>query len=214
MNSRQEPPEKTLQLTRRQRQAQQTRTEILDAARRLFMKQGFTSTTINEIASEADVAVQTIYSSVGPKADLLIELLGLAVPTAEIAAMEQRRDEATDPLQITQIGVRLQRQLMERAGDIIRLFADAAPADPEVRAVWEYYAARSRARIACSMHRLAELGGLAPGLDVETAADIAFVLIHPKAYFEFQDLGWSHDQIERWLLNITTKALIDPKLVN
>ena len=201
-------------LTRRQRQAQQTRTEILNAARRLFVEQGYAATTINDIAATADVAVQTIYSSVGSKAELLIELLKLARHSAEIPAMDRRRDDATAPLQLATIGARLHRQLMERAGDILRLLAEAAPADPDVRTVWDRTMQSSRSGAHEAMKRLAELGGLAPGLDVETATDIAFVLGHPKLYLELQDLGWSHDQIERWLVEITTKALIDSGLLD
>ena len=130
MSDRQDATAQPEKLTRRQRQAQQTRTEILNAARRLFVEQGYAATTINDIAAAADVAVQTIYSSVGSKAELLIELLELARQSAEIPAMDQRTSEATDPLELAAIGARLRRQLMERAGDIIRLLAEAAPRRP------------------------------------------------------------------------------------
>ena len=52
---------------------------------------------------------------------------------------------------------------MERAGDIIRLLAEAAPADPDVRAVWERAMRGSRAGAHEAMKRLAELGGWHPG---------------------------------------------------
>ena len=54
-------------LDRRERMAQQTRGEILTAARRLFAERGYTATSINDIAQEADVAVQTIYARLGSK---------------------------------------------------------------------------------------------------------------------------------------------------
>ena len=55
--------------SRRDRQAAETRQEILDTAARLFAERGFAATSIKDIAAEAGVAVQTIYSSVGSKGD-------------------------------------------------------------------------------------------------------------------------------------------------
>ena len=45
----------------RQRQALATRQIILEAAHRLFLEQGYGSTTIEVISAEAGVAVSTVY---------------------------------------------------------------------------------------------------------------------------------------------------------
>ena len=60
---------------RRERKAARTRTEILEAARRLFADKGFAATTVADVAAEADVAVQTIYAHVGSKGDLVLALV-------------------------------------------------------------------------------------------------------------------------------------------
>src|SRR5918998_3356489 len=65
--SRGEPGEleeasKEATLTHRQRQALWTRRLIVDAARKLFLERGYTATTIEAIAKEADVAVSTVYA--------------------------------------------------------------------------------------------------------------------------------------------------------
>ncbi|HEX7739487.1 MAG TPA: helix-turn-helix domain-containing protein, partial [Marmoricola sp.] len=52
---------------RREVAAAATREEVLRAARRLFVEHGYAATTINQVAAEAGVAVQTVYSSVGGK---------------------------------------------------------------------------------------------------------------------------------------------------
>lgn len=46
----------------RERQASQTRTNILDATQRLLMDRGYAKTTIEAIAQEAGVAKQTVYA--------------------------------------------------------------------------------------------------------------------------------------------------------
>jgi AcrR family transcriptional regulator len=45
---------------RRELQARQTRTRILDAARGRFATVGYVATTIREVAAEAGVSVQTV----------------------------------------------------------------------------------------------------------------------------------------------------------
>jgi AcrR family transcriptional regulator len=46
----------------RQEQAQMTKNRILDAASQLFVKNGYSSVTVEDIALEAGVAHQTVYA--------------------------------------------------------------------------------------------------------------------------------------------------------
>lgn len=208
MSGRQGKPPSESRPSRRQRQAEATRQEILAAARRLFVERGYAATTIAEIAAEAGVAVQTIYSSVGSKAELLIELVEVARHEADIPALDRRRDELTDPAEIPRLGARLRRQLMERSGDIMRLLFETAPVEPEAAAVWRRTMDGSRAGIAAAMRRLEALNALRPDLDVDTATDTVFALSHPTTYLVLLDLGWSHDRIENWLADLVARAVL------
>ena len=58
----------------RKRDREATRTRIVDAARDLFMEQGYARTTIADIARAADVAPQTVYWAFGSKAGLVREI--------------------------------------------------------------------------------------------------------------------------------------------
>ena len=49
----------------RKRDRDATRTRIIDAARDLFVEQGYARTTIADIARAADVAPQTVYWAFG-----------------------------------------------------------------------------------------------------------------------------------------------------
>ena len=51
--------------TRKQIAAEETQRVIVEAASRLFLEHGYHATSIGSIASEAGVAVQTIYNAVG-----------------------------------------------------------------------------------------------------------------------------------------------------
>src|SRR6476661_3395372 len=57
--------------SRRQAQAEETRSAIVRTARDLFLEQGYGRTTIADIARAAGVSVETIYGSFGNKAALL-----------------------------------------------------------------------------------------------------------------------------------------------
>src|SRR3954468_124911 len=56
---------------RRREQAAATRRDILDAAQRLFERQGYAATTMEAIAREAGVALKTVYVAFETKSGLL-----------------------------------------------------------------------------------------------------------------------------------------------
>ena len=58
----------------RKRDRDATRARIVDAARDLFVEQGYARTTIADIARAADVAPQTVYWAFGSKAGLVREI--------------------------------------------------------------------------------------------------------------------------------------------
>ena len=82
---------------RREVAAAETRREILRAARRLFAQHGFAGTSVQRIAEEAGVAVQTIYSSVGSKAALVVALNDLIDEEAGVAQLEADEEGDRDP---------------------------------------------------------------------------------------------------------------------
>jgi AcrR family transcriptional regulator len=65
--------------SRRTRQAEQTRSEVLAAAVTLFATTGWAGTTLAAIAAEAGVAVETIYSGFASKKALLLAAMDVAI---------------------------------------------------------------------------------------------------------------------------------------
>ena len=68
----------------RERQSNQTRTNILDATQRLFLERGYAKTTVEAIAQEAGVAKQTVYAVFRSKNGIVAELLDRAVFTERV----------------------------------------------------------------------------------------------------------------------------------
>ena len=61
----------------RREQARHTRERILDAAQRCFTERGYAAATVEAIALEAGVAVDTVYATFGTKRSVLTEGHGL-----------------------------------------------------------------------------------------------------------------------------------------
>src|SRR4029453_18878612 len=66
----------------RRARSRQTRRRIIDAATRLFLVRGYVTSTIEDVAEEAGVAVQTVYYVFGNKPQLLGAVLDPAIAGA------------------------------------------------------------------------------------------------------------------------------------
>lgn len=195
--------------TRRERQAADTRREILEAAQRLFVARGYAATSVADVAAEAGVAVQTIYSSVGSKrallgglADHLDERGGVAEARAAMAA-------ATDPREVIRLGVRLTRAFHEGAGDLLRALVSAAAVEPEMAATLAEGRRRHRAGTLGAVKLIAARWGLRDGLSAARGGAIFATITAIPTWQELRDEhGWSFDAIEEWMVATLATALL------
>src|SRR4051812_10565076 len=160
--------------TRRQEQAAATRRQILDAAQRLFERDGYTATTMAAIAQEAGVALKTVYVAFATKSGVLRALWHLLLrgdqddaPVGDRAWFREMLAEP-DPAQRLRQTASYSRAVKERSAALMEVIRSAADADPDAAQLWD--------GIQSDFHgiqrRLAETLPLRPGLDVAHAADI------------------------------------------
>lgn len=83
------------------------RREIIEAAARLFRKNGYASTSLNDIAGELDTDRATIYYYVASKKELLLESVREAVERVTNGALEIRRSNESPPIQLHKLIVAL-----------------------------------------------------------------------------------------------------------
>jgi AcrR family transcriptional regulator len=157
---------------RREVAAAETRREILRAARQLFSQYGYANTSVQQIAEESGVAVQTIYSSIGSKAALLLALNDLIDEEAGVAQLAAQLSTVTDPAQLIARAVHLTRQLNERCGDLIRVLLSAEPAEPDVAAVVADGMRRHERGAVTLACQLGTLGALPTDMTPQRAADV------------------------------------------
>ncbi len=79
--------------SRRQEQAQETRTRVLRAAHDLFVGQGYGRTTIADVARVAEVSPETIYSAFGNKVTLLHRVWDVTIGGDEQQTVFHERPE-------------------------------------------------------------------------------------------------------------------------
>ncbi len=200
---------------RREARARATREAVLTAARTLFLTGGYAATTMQAIADEADVAVQTVYAVFGNKRSILAEVVDVAIAgdTAEIVVND--RDWMQDVWHAPTAPERLRayaaavRRIMESAGDVFAMLSAAASVDAEAASLAATSEERRRAGAASVVESLRSVGRLRPGLGVERAVDVLWLLNGPAVFAHLvRRAGWSPAAYERWLADAMVRELL------
>jgi AcrR family transcriptional regulator len=194
---------------RRAVQAEQTRAEILQSARRHFSENGYAASSLKAIAADAGVSVQTVYDSVGSKSDLVRRLNDLIDAEADVLEIVGELATEEEPERVAAIAARITRRIVERCGDIVRASYDAARAEPELGAVVEEGGRRHRAGAQFVAARLAELGALPEAIDeADVARTIAILSDARLALVMLADHGLDFDGVEMWMSETTCRAVL------
>jgi AcrR family transcriptional regulator len=208
-------PRRSYHSPRRQQQAAATRQAILDAAQRLFERQGYPATTMEQVAGEAGVALKTVYVVFATKSGLLRALWDLRLKgDQEEAAVADRpwyREvvEEPDPERQLRRNARNARVVKERIAGVLKVLRSAAPVDPDAEALWrliqsDFYG--NQRAIVTSLHAKRMLR---PGLDVARATDILWTLNHPDVWLLLVgERGWTPAQWERWFADTACAQLL------
>lgn len=189
----------------RQAQTAVARRRIAEAARDSFLADGYVATSMNTIARQAGVSVQTIYNTVGNKAAVLSAVVDLvaAGPEAPIPVptfMQERSQRARTLADMADVLADWFVDVHPRMGDVFALIRQAAAVDPEVDAVERARAGQRLANYSLAAARVRALGGLTNGMDDEEAAAVIWSLGHPDTYrFLVGDHRWSPERYRRWL---------------
>jgi AcrR family transcriptional regulator len=198
-------------LSRREVAAADTRREILRAARRLFAEHGYAGTSLQQIAEQSGVAVQTIYSSVGSKAALVLALNDLIDEEAGVAPLTAGVLTETDPPRMIARGIGLTRQMNERCGDLIQVLLSAEPAEPDAAAAVADGMRRHELGASAIAQRLQALGALRAGTTPEQAAAALSMMTSPASWRQLtQRAGWTFDETEAWFTASLTQLLLEP----
>jgi AcrR family transcriptional regulator len=199
---------RTYDSTLRQKAAAQTRLAIIEAARGLLSERGWSGTTIRRVAESAGVAIETVYSSVGGKVDLLSVAIDVGVggdadpiplrdrPAFQALGRGDRRARF-------QAAASLLEGIYGRTAGINRALTEAAFADARARELREQLQLRQRSDVGLGLRLVLDRAASQTEID-ETWALIAF-----ETYDNLvRGAGWTSEQYTQWLTR--TLALLHP----
>lgn len=207
-------PRRPYNSARRQRQAADTRREILAAAQRLFEERGYATTTITSIAAAAGVAPKTIYVAFETKSGVLRALWNVLLrgddQDVPVGDREWYRDVLAepDPARQLELNAHNSRIVKERVAQVLEVIRVAA-ADPEIGELWSRIQREFHQNQGAIVKSLADRGTLRPELDVSRATDVLWALNHPELWqLLVVQRGWTPDQWERWFAEIACAQLL------
>lgn len=201
--------------TRAKEPVTRAREKILKAAAALFIRNGYSATTVEMIAEEAGVAIQTVYFTFRHKKSILKELVDLnvagddqPVPTLERTWVREAVEEPDATLQL-KLQVKAAGQIYRRVAPLLAVIARAADSDQTAADMWATNQEQRRIVQRKLMLALKRKTSLRTGLTLAKAVDAAYVTLGPEVYnLLVLQQGWSTPEWERWALRSLTAELL------
>ena len=208
-------PKRAYNSSRRKEGARQTRRQIVEAARDLFITRGYAGATLEAIAAQASVAVETVYASFGSKRAILSALIDVSVvgderpvrlleregPQAVVHEADQHRQIAMFAAGITEI--------MHRMAPLFELMRAAAKTEPDIAELQRSILDSRLEGMMFFMRSLLQNGPLRDGLTPEAAGETVWALTSGEVFTLLTATrGWSEAAYTRWLTETLTRLLL------
>jgi AcrR family transcriptional regulator len=193
----------------RRRQAEQTRARILTAARDLLRSAGYATTTIDAIASSAQVSAKTVEAAFGSKRGLLAALVDPLASAGPPRDLVDQIRAAQDPRRRLRLVAELTRRVYEASLPEFELMRGAAAVAPEITAVARQVESRRRANQTRLTADLEQRGVLRDDLAVDEATDIIWALTGYDLYRALiGERHWPAERYEHWLAETLAASLL------
>ncbi len=203
----------------RSERARQTRRRMIDCARDLFVNHGYAATTMEQIATQAGVAVQTVYYTFRTKGQLLCEVVEVSAGGEDEQSPVSQRPWMLETLssssaqRVLALAVEHGTGIYERAAPLWPA-VHAAAADPHVDQYWLGVAERRRVGQRRVVSRLSELGALRDGLIIERATDLLVVLFGHAVFRGLVGVGWTIPDYKAWLFATLVHQLLGAEQID
>ncbi len=198
----------------RQRQAHETRRRIVEATRQLLEAEGYAGMTIEAVAQQAEVSVQTVYAVFGSKTGILAELLNQTTFGPDYEDTVREILEERDPEMRLRGAARIARQIHDAQRTGFDLLRGAGVVAPELARLEEE---RESIRYERQEQMVVSLRGtkrLRPELSYRNARDILWTLTGSDVYrLLVRERGWSSQKYQDWLADTLVRSLLRDKLL-
>jgi AcrR family transcriptional regulator len=199
---------------RADRERRVTRLKVVEAAGRLFVAKGYTATTMADISREAGVAMASVYKAGRSKAQLLHQVVDLAVagddedvkiherPTYQAIAAE------SDPRHQVEMLASIIATIQERSAPIQAAYRDAAATDATVAASLRDALERRHETVAMAI-------GMLPAdrlrHSLEDSTDSVWAIGSTEVFLLLRTVrGWDSARYLTWLEQTLIDQLLSP----
>jgi TetR/AcrR family transcriptional regulator, regulator of autoinduction and epiphytic fitness len=202
--------------TTRTERAERTRRRVIDAATRLFVRQGYAQTTIRAIAAEAGVSVPTVELLFGTKAQLLHVVIDVAIagddePVPVLSrAWAADAQSARDLADFLSAVAEVLSEAQARSAGVMLAAYEASASDPDIQLLIMDRESQRDRTTSWIVDGVAERAGLRPGLDRAGAIDTVWLLMDPVIFDRLtRHRGWSMDRYASWFADSAARLLVD-----
>jgi AcrR family transcriptional regulator len=199
----------------REEAARRTRHAIVEAARRVLAERGYAAMTMADVAKAANVALDTVYASVGRKPVLVALLVETAITgTDQVQAAEERSyvraiRAATTAREKLSLYAGALADIHPRLAPIANAVHAAARSEPELAKVWTSIAERRAKNMRLFAEDLAATGELRKGLDVAEVADVVWTTGSPEMWLLLvRDRRWTSAEYATWLADAWARLFL------
>jgi AcrR family transcriptional regulator len=183
----------------REQRTAETRRAVAEAARELFVSNGWSATGMRDVAAAAGVALETVYSHFSSKPGLLRAVADAAVvgDDADIAlanrpefvAMGEGRRSAR-----IAAAAKLLTAVQARTAGVAELLRQAAPGDQEIAEMLRSTRERQRSDVSTALELVV---GRVP---TPSERDGVWAVVSPEIYLLLvEESGWTPEQYEAWI---------------
>lgn len=201
-----------------QRRLQSTvsRQRIVDEARKLFVVQGYRTTTIADIAGAAGVNPDTVYRLVGRKPMVLRELIEQALSGTDHAVAGADRSYvramAAEPNPVVRLEIYAAavREIHGRMAPLFVALRDASSTEPEAEQVWKEIGERRAANMRRLVRDVRSATTARYATSTAEAADTVWALNSSELYLMLTvERGWTPQRYECWLARSLRQVVLD-----
>jgi AcrR family transcriptional regulator len=172
---------------------------VVDAARELFVVNGWAATGMREVAAAAGVAMETVYSHFSSKRGLLRAVADVAVVGDDTPVALAERPEFTAigrgrrPARVAAAAALL-LAVHVRIAAVAKLLREAAPTDDEIAEMLRATRERQRRDVATALELIT---GRVP---TRSECDGVWAVASPEVFLLLvEESGWSPEEYEAWV---------------
>lgn len=208
-------PKRKYDSSRRQARALETQAQIVEAARELFIKNGYSGVSIETIAHKAKASPETIYSVFKNKRTILAHAMDLVagtddqpIPVMLRSYIQEVASERDQTRQIQMFAGRMQI-FFSQIAPLVEVVRDAAKTEPEIKKLLNKYLNDRYQGMGFFIDCLLANGPLRNGLSKLSAVETIWTLASAEIYnLLIGNRGWSEEEYEIWLTDTLTRLLL------